>query len=120
MSFVSNFFLKSNLTHSYIGLEQNMNLFMTPYKVLASGFKLGYIEFVRNSRDLVKIHRKFSYNCGLSIHNKCLVNWLTDKIEKEVKFEIKMLENSSMNDDADNEKRLTEEQLIGILLLFNL
>lgn len=50
-----------------------MNLFMMPYKVLASGYKLGYIEFVKNSKDLVKIHREFSYNCGLSIHNKCLV-----------------------------------------------
>ena len=90
-----------------------MNLFMTPYTVLASGFKLGYIEFVKNSKDLVKIHRKFSYNCGLSIHNKCLVNWLTDKIEKEVAAEIKAIENSNSNDDQENDKRMSQEQIIG-------
>lgn len=45
-----------------------MNLHMVPYIVLATGYKLGYIEFVANSRDLVEFHREYSYNCGISIH----------------------------------------------------
>lgn len=62
---------------------------MLPYIVLATGFKLGYIEFVQPSKDLVKIHEEYSYNCGMSIHKKCLINWLEEKIGLEVEEELK-------------------------------
>lgn len=62
---------------------------MLPYIVLATGFKLGYIEFVQPSKDLVKIHEEYSYNCGMSIHKKCLINWLEEKIGIEVEQELK-------------------------------
>ena len=62
---------------------------MTPYVVLATGFKLGYIQFVENSRDLIRFHYKYSYNCGMSIHQKCLVNWLWEKVETEIKNDFK-------------------------------
>lgn len=60
---------------------------MVPYTVLATGYKIGYIEFVNPSLDLVKIHELYSFNCGMSIHEMCLVNWLSEKISKEVNEE---------------------------------
>lgn len=106
---------------SFIGLEQNMNLFMTPYKVLASGYKLGYIEFVKNAIDLVKIHKKFSYNCGLSIHNKCLINYLTDKIEHEVYYEREKIRQAIINQDGpdtERNKKTPEEEKSNLFTNF--
>ncbi len=41
-------------------LEDSLNLHLTAYTVLATGFKYGYLEFVGNKKDLVEIHRDHS------------------------------------------------------------
>ena len=41
-------------------LEESLNLLITAYKVLATGFKFGYLEFVSESKDLVVIHNEYS------------------------------------------------------------
>lgn len=41
-------------------LEESLNLNITAYTVLATGFKFGYLEFVTNKEDLVDVHRKYS------------------------------------------------------------
>lgn len=38
-------------------MEQNMNMEMVRYKVLETGYKVGYIEFVDNSEVITSVHK---------------------------------------------------------------
>jgi phosphatidylinositol kinase/protein kinase (PI-3 family) len=85
---------------------------MKPYIALATGFKLGYIEFVKESKDLIKFHKDYSYNWGMSVHRKWLVNWMNEKVEKEVEedMKIKIKPNSPFVDDPNGESKYFKEQ----------
>lgn len=67
-------------------LEESLDLNITDYTVLATGFKFGYIEFVGNKEDLVKIHKIHSsfWDC---LFENSLINNLKSILKKKRELE---------------------------------
>ena len=79
---------------SQLCFEESLNLHMTPYEVLATGFKFGYLEFVSDCKDLVVVHKEYSpwWDCLFStsiINNfKKIINKdQKDPKSQHIKFE---------------------------------
>lgn len=60
-------------------MEKNMNMEMVRYKVLETGFEVGYIEFVDNSEVITSMHKWRGFMTG-PFNERCMYEYFKQEI----------------------------------------
>ena len=60
-------------------MEKNMNMEMVRYKVLETGFRVGYIEFVDNSEVITSMHKWRGFMTG-PFSERCMYEYFKQEI----------------------------------------
>jgi phosphatidylinositol-4,5-bisphosphate 3-kinase len=66
--------------------DEGLNLYMTPYGCMSTGFEVGMIEVVTQSLTVAKIQKDYGGSLG-ALKDDCLYNWLKEKNSRTVDFE---------------------------------
>ena len=60
-------------------MEKNLNMEMVLYKVLETGFEMGFIEFVQNSDVIASMHKWRKWVIG-PFKQKCIYEWFKQEV----------------------------------------